>query len=548
EIAPGETKDFGSIIMEPKGNMLGELEVRGERSEMEMDFDRRVFNVGKDITSLGGSAVNVLDKVPSVSTDIDGNISLRGNESVRVLINGKPSSMVSNGVNALRSIPANMIKKVEVITNPSSKYAAEGSAGIINIVLRKDRRLGLNGTASAGIGYPENYEGSLNINYRRGIVNWFANGGLNYRSHPMEGNSFQRFASPDTTYMYSQNTDHDRDGLNGNLRLGADIHLSENEVLTASTYLRLDRGNSDQIRNYTDMAYDSDATNGNGSDILQRIKRSNDESRKRRNYNLKLRYDNKIDGNDHKLSAYASFDIRRNDEDTDIEETILQGSKDPLIQRSNSSEDEENFLFNIDYKRPLGENGKLEAGLRTETKWRDSGYDASTLINDTWIEEAEYDQKFLYMENVNAAFAEIGYEFGNFSTQLGLRAENTNIRTELKKAEDVNKQHYMNLFPSVFVNYSITDMQSVQASYSRRLRRPWSRALVPLMNIDDLRSQRVGNAELKPEFSNSFELGYLYHWSSGSVLASLYYRHRTNVIERITQIDSVNNAVMQTRK
>src|SRR5699024_531410 len=149
---------------------------------------------------------------------------------------------------------------------------------------------------------------------------------------------------------------------------------------------------------------------------------------------------------------------------------------------------------------------------------------------------------------VNAAFAEIGYEFGNFSTQLGLRAENTNIRTELKKAEDVNKQHYMNLFPSVFVNYSITDMQSVQASYSRRLRRPWSRALVPLMNIDDLRSQRVGNAELKPEFSNSFELGYLYHWSSGSVLASLYYRHRTNVIERITHIDSVNNAVMQTRK
>src|SRR5699024_3886702 len=183
-------------------------------------------------------------------------------------------------------------------------------------------------------------------------------------------------------------------------------------------------------------------------------------------------------------------------------------STDPLIQSSNRSEDEENILFNIDYKRPLGENGKLEAGLRTETKWRDSVYDASTLINDTGIEAAEYDQKFLYMENVNAAFAEIGYEFGIFSIQLRLQAEHTNIWTELKTPEDVNNQHYMYLFLSLFVNYSITDMQSVQASYSRRLRRPWSRALVPLMNIDDLRSQRVWNAELKPEFSNSFELGY----------------------------------------
>src|SRR5699024_7695375 len=241
EIAPGETKDFGSIIMEPKGNMLGELEVRGERSEMEMDFDRRVFNVGKDITSLGGSAVNVLDKVPSISTDIDGNISLRGNQSVRVLINGKPSSMVSGDVDALRSIPANMIQKVEIITNPSSKYAAEGSGGIINIVLRKDQRLGLNGSATVGTGYPEEYEGSVNLNYRRGNINWFMDLGVDYRSEPASGSSFQRFAGPDTSYMYREQTEATESEIDGDFRLGADIHLSENEVLTASSYISLEK-------------------------------------------------------------------------------------------------------------------------------------------------------------------------------------------------------------------------------------------------------------------------------------------------------------------
>lgn len=160
QISPGETVDLGTINMTPTSENLGELFVRGERSEMQMNFDKRTFQVGQDITSLGGSAVDVLNNVPSVSTDIDGNISLRGNESVRVLINGKPSSMVSGDVDALNSIPATMIKSVEIITNPSSRYSAEGSGGIINIILKKDQRRGLNGNFQLGTGLPEEYEGS----------------------------------------------------------------------------------------------------------------------------------------------------------------------------------------------------------------------------------------------------------------------------------------------------------------------------------------------------------------------------------------------------
>lgn len=531
-IAPGETEDVGEIILTPTSESLDEVVVRAERSQMEMSFDKRVFNVGRDITSLGGSAINVLDNVPSISTDIDGNISLRGNESVRVLINGKPSSMVSGDVDALRSLSANMIERVEIITNPSSKYAAEGSGGIINIILRKERERGLNGSASVGSGYPEEYEGSVNLNYRVGDVNWFMDAGTDYRSEPEAGSSFQRFAGPDTSYMYREATDARESEIDGDLRLGADFYLSENEVLTASTYLSVEEEkNSEDVR-YTDFEYAPGALTG---DIIRRISRDNVEKGNERSLDFNLDYENKIDGDDHKLVADASFDISSENSQTDIEESIQQGSADPLMQRSEDKEEEMDFRFNAEYERPIGENGKLETGLRTDTEWMDTGYSAETLVDGTWEEEPAYNQNFLYMENVNAAFAILGGEFGSFSGQIGVRAENTNIRTEIEGTGEVNNQNYFNLFPSVFLNYSFNEQQSVQISYSRRLRRPWSRSLIPFVDFEDPRSQFTGNPNLTPEFSNSYEAGYLHFWGSGSILTSFYYRYRTDVIEDITE-------------
>src|SRR5699024_4809433 len=285
-----------------------------------------------------------------------------------------------------------------------------------------------------------------------------------------------------------------------------------------------------------------------GGDVIERIKRGNVEGQNQRNFDFNLDYENKIDGNDHKLTADASFDISREKANTNIEETIVEGGTDPLMQRARDTEEEMDLRFNAEYKRPLGEKGKLEAGLRTDTEWMDTGYRAETLENGTWVPEAAFSQNFLYTENVNAAFAILGGEFGNFSGQIGLRAENTNIRTEIKETGDVNEQNYWNVFPSAFLNYSFNDQQSVQVSYSRRLRRPWSRALIPFVDFDDPRSQWTGNPNLTPEFSHSYEVGYLHYWESGSLLTSLYHRYRTDVIERITQIDSVNNTTAQVRK
>ncbi|MDZ7658156.1 TonB-dependent receptor [Fodinibius sp.] len=533
QISEGETTDLGTINMTPTSEDLGELFVRAERSEMQMNFDKRTFQVGQDITSLGGSAVDVLNNVPSVSTDIDGNISLRGNESVRVLINGKPSNMASNSnVDALNSIPATMIKSVEIITNPSARYAAEGSGGIINIILKKDQRRGFNGSFQVGTGLPEEYEGSANLNYRVGDINWFFNGGLDYSSEPEGGSSFQRFSGPDTTYMYREQTDSQESELDGDLQFGADFYLTETQVLTASAYLSAERGENIEDITYTDLEYSPGAFTG---DVLKKTYRENRQESNEGDIDINLNYENKIDGNDHKLVADASFDISREKSTNNIEETVRQGNEDPLMQRAIDEEEEMDLRFNAEYKRPIWGDGKLEAGLRSDTEWMDNSYLAETRVNGTWVSEENYTDNFLYTENVNAAFAILNYEWSSLSGQVGLRLENTNIRTEVKSDNTVVTQNYVNLFPSVFLSYSFNEQQSVQVSYSRRLQRPWSRALIPFNDFDDQRSQFTGNPNLTPEFSNSYELGYLHYWNSGSLLTSFYHRYRTDVIERITE-------------
>lgn len=531
-VRSGEESDIGQIRMQPTSQSMSELYVRAERSEMQMNFDKRVFQVGEDITSLGGSAIEVLNNVPSLSTDIDGNLSLRGNQSVRVLINGKPSSMVSGDVDALRSIPASMIKEVEIITNPSSKYAAEGSAGIINIILKKEERRGINGSVSAGTGLPQEYEGSTNLNYRVNDVNFFFNGGLDHRTEPESGSSFQRFSGPDTTYMYSERTDANESELDGDLRLGADFYLSKNEVFTASAYFSTEEAINDEDISYTDFEYTPGAFTG---DVIEEIFRDNREVANEKDLDFNLDYENKIDGDEHKLAADASFDISRESADNNIRETVQQGASDPLFQRIADGEEEMDLRVNAEYVRPLGENGRLETGIRSNTEWSDNTYGVEERQNGTWVSLPAFNDNFLYLENVNAAYATLGTEWGSFSGQLGVRLENTRIRTEVKSTGNVNDQNYVNLFPSVFLNYSFNEQQSVQISYSRRLSRPRSRELIPFVDFDDPRSQFTGNPNLTPEFSNSYEAGYLHYWKTGSLLTSFYYRYRTDVTERITE-------------
>ena len=346
QVDEGETVDVGTVTMKPKAQNLGEVFVRAEESQMQMNFDRRTFQVGQDITSMGGSAVEVLNNVPSIATDIEGNISLRGNQSVRVLINGKPSSMVSGNADALRSIPATMIKEVEIITNPSAKYAAEGSGGIINIVLKKERERGFNGSVSAETGLPEEYGGSANLNYRIGDINFFMNGGVDYRSEPESGSAFQRYAGPQDSTMYREQTESTEAEIDGDLQLGADFYLSENEVLTFSAYGSVEEEENIEDVTYTDFEFQEGARSG--GDVLQQTIRDNNTTQNERNLDVNLDYENKINGDEHKIVADASFDISSEESNTSIIETVQQGTGDPLQQRSIDTEEEMDFRFNAE--------------------------------------------------------------------------------------------------------------------------------------------------------------------------------------------------------
>jgi outer membrane receptor protein involved in Fe transport len=533
----GKNVDLGTVKLQPSSQKLGELVVRAKQSQMTMGFDKRIFNVGSDIASLGGSAVNVLQNVPSISVDINGDISLRGDNSVRILINGHPSRFAGGGIEALRSIPANLIKKIEVITNPSAKYSAEGTGGIINIILVKNRELGFNGSAAVNTGYPQNHGISTNLNYQKGNFNWFLNGGFNYHAYPQGGNSFQRFAGPDTTYMYRETTNQDRKSLDGNLRLGTDYYISKKQTFTVSTFMRLGKRSGNENINYIDLAYSPDAFKGN---ILDKKLRTNDDDSRRNNFNFNLRYKNLINGSKQKLTASARFGLSREPSSSGIKESVVQKSGGeagiaPTHQRTGSQANRNRFRLNVEYQQPLGKKGKLEAGLRSNFHWNNNSQTVEELQNGAWVPITGYNGNFLYRENVNSAYLILGKKLGNFSGEVGLRAENTRIRTDVKKADEVNKQNYLNLFPSVFLNYAFNSKNSIQVSYSRRLRRPWSRMLLPYSDYSNSRSQRIGNPDLSPEFSNSFQGGYLRTWSSGSLLTSFYYRHRRGVIEHITK-------------
>lgn len=542
EIEPGGSLDLGQVELTPEDAQLEEVVVEGERSYMEMSFDSRNFNVGQDITSLGGSALDVLDNVPSITTDFEGNVSLRGNEGVQILINGRPSNLVRGGTDGLGSIPANMIDEIEIITNPSARYEAQGTGGIINIKLVDNAQLGFNGTIQANAGYPQDHGAGVNLNYNRNNINWFLNLDFEYEREPESGYSFQSF-NDDTTYAFSESSDVIEREIEGDVNFGADFYLPFDQIITFSSRISLESGEEDADLLYTDF---NPSTPGvyrspfEEWEILQRANRGNLEEARERDYDVRLEYENRFDGSDHRLTAELDYEFGDENEDVLLNQDLREGTSDFNDQRTFSEERYQELRIDTDYERPLGDNGKFEAGFRLNFDWLDNDYLSEEQVNGEWLipeDGMDESQNFTFFENVNALYSSYSGAAGDFTYQMGLRLENTRIETKLDQTGEGSDQNYLNLFPSAFLSYTISDQNSLQLSYSRRISRPWSRFLLPFSQINDSRNRNVGNPNLKPEFGNSFELGYLRRWESGSVLSSVYYRHRTEVIERIRTID-----------
>lgn len=541
-VAGAPSLDIGAIKLSPGTTLLDEVVVQADKSSMQLALDKKIFNVGKDLANAGGNAADVLSNIPAVSVDVDGNVSLRGSNNVKILIDGKPSGLLSfKGADGLRQLQGNLVERVEIVTNPSARYEAEGVGGIINIVLKKERTGGLNGSFDLIAGYPSNFGTAINLNYRKERLNFFVNYGISYRNSPGAGSAYQEVFNGDTTAIYQQNHDRRQTGFNNNIRGGLDYFFTPKDILTASYTWRRSNNQRKSTLEYFDYLFSTNNPTGI-------ITRAQDETEIEPNAEYALQFKKTFAREGHDLIAEVRYFDNWEDSDQDfVQRTFLtdytpSGEAD-LLEHAYNYETEKQLLFQLDYVQPFGKDGKFEAGLRSNFRDMTNDYLVEQFTGGGWQPKEGLNNNFVYDENIHAAYATLGNKVKRFSYQLGLRAELTDVTTTLKQTDEVNPRNYTNLFPSAHFTYDLPAQNAVQASYSRRVRRPRYWDLTPFVTFVDNRNFFSGNPDLEPEFTNAFELGHVKYLDNASISSSLYYRHTTGKMERIRQVDTQGNSV-----
>jgi ferric enterobactin receptor len=539
----GKDIQLGTMVLKVSTEKLDEVVVQGEKSQMELTLDKKIFNVGKDLANRGGTAVDILSNVPSVAVDVEGNVSLRGSSNVRILIDGKPSGLVSiKGGAGLQQLQGSSIERIEVITNPSARYEAEGMSGIINIVLKKEQKEGFNGSFDIITGYPANFGAAANVNYRRKNLNFFVNYTASYRNTPGRSSIYQEVYNPDpataliTTLASQQRFESRLKGMNNSARAGLDFFFNPTNILTAAYTWRISKG-----KRFADIEYLDYRPNSTQVDTV--TMRTQDETETEPNSEYALTYKRTFTRPGQELTT----DVRFLDNWEKSDQTFTQRSflpdgkpsgKPELLQRSLNDETEKQLLVQVDYVHPISKDGKLEAGLRSSS--RDMTNDYTVIQRNAegqWLPLPGLTNDFLYEENIHAVYGILGNKVKKFSYQMGVRAEWTDVTTTLRQTNEVNPRKYANLFPSVHLTYDLPKQHALQLSYSRRVRRPQYNDLSPFMTFSDARNFFSGNPDLNPEFTNAFELGHIKYFGQGSFTSSLYYRHTTGKIIRIRRVD-----------
>ncbi len=529
--------DLGTIAISSGTILADEVTIRAEKSETQFSLDKRVFNVGKDLANRGGTAEDLLDNVPSVTVDIEGNVSLRGSDGVRILINGQPSRMAQG--NGLKSIQADMIERVEVITNPSARYEAEGMAGIINIVLKKQRSPGFNGSFNSSISYPLGAGVGANLNFRKNKINFFADYNINYRSSPGGGLQYQEINLGDRLFISEQERIMNRGGWANSVRGGIEYFISDKQQLSGSIRYRID----DQD-NTTELLY-LDYINDLNNLIIQTDRIDNErEDESGLTYNID--YYQQFSNRDHTLKVRLQYEDDLEVEGSDFVETRSNSSRS-IIQQSRNDEGQRNYIFNVDYQQPLGsKDHKYEVGWRSSIRNIDNDFRVDSLnLNDEWVSLEGFTNDFDYDEQIHAAYAQYGNKFGKVGFQIGLRAEYAIIKTLLINDGISNERDSLNFFPSLFINYELNQQNAFQWSYSRRIRRPRFWDLNPFFSFSDPRNFFSGNPLLRPEYTDSYELNYLRYWEKATLSGGVFYRYTTDVISRIRRLTGENTFTTQ---
>lgn len=514
-----QNTNLGNVELSEDAQMLNEVVVRNERTTVEIKLDKKVYNVGQDLMVKGGTVSDVLDNIPSVSVDQDGTISLRGNENVRILIDGKPSNAI-NITEALRIIPADAIEKVEVVTNPSARYDSEGGGGLLNIILKKGKNQGVNGTFIGTVGDPDNYGLSGNLNFKSKDINVFTTTGYNYRLSPGNSLTDTRYLDEDnnTTGYINERRTNDRLNKGYNSNFGFDWYIDKSLTWTNAINLRRNSNENPETVQY--FNYDADR-NFTGLDS-----RFNDQDGTSENYEYSTTIVKDFKKEGEKLTINGSFSINN---DKDFSEINYGAEATRNIQEQNRN------VIQADYVLPLGKNSQFEAGFKGEYNRLLTDYFVGTLNEDTGLYDSDfrYSNKLEYKEKVNALYVQYGSKINKFSYLLGLRWEDSNIDVNQLFTQDFNNKRYNNFFPSAFLTYELAEESSISLSYSRRVSRPRGRFINPFSNYSSNINIFQGNPDLNPAFSDAFDLGYLKRWKKLTFSSSMYLNHTTGSFQVI---------------
>ncbi len=523
--------DLGNIQLEIDAEQLQDVVVVGERTTVELRLDKKVYNVGQDLTVRGGSVTDVLDNVPSVTVDVEGNISLRGNESVRILINGKPSALSGLSPQALQQLPAESIERVEVITNPSARYDAEGTAGILNIILKQSKTVGVNGSVNVFAGYPDNFGGALSLNLRREKFNIFTTTTLRYRDAPGNAEFDQEnFDDAGNTVSFQDEIrQYQRQDNSFNTNIGFEYFFSDKSSITNSLVIRnsdggntvdIDFFNFDEVRNPT----------------IQR-NRFTEEDETDENVQYSVNYKKTFDKDGHELTIDYQYSTGNEIENSIINEIVLGETLELPTEQTINDERQVNQLAQFDYVLPFGKDNQsqFEMGYRGTFNNFITDFDFGILENGVLDRDPNFSNELKYKEYVNAAYMQLGTKINKFSILSGLRMEASDIGIELVDTQEVTNKDYVNWFPSLFFGYEFSETEQLTISYSRRLRRPRSRFINPFPSRSSNTNLFQGNPDLDPTFTNSFDLGYLKRWDKITFTTSGYFNRSTGVFQFITQ-------------
>ena len=547
-----KSTDLGIIELSIDVEQLEAVEVVGERTTVELRLDKKVYNVGKDLTVKGGSVTDVLDNVPSVSVDVEGTISLRGNESVRILINGKPSALSGLSTDALQQLPADAIEKVEVITNPSARYDAEGTAGILNIILKQSKTAGLNGSVNTFVGNPDNFGASLALNLRRERFNIFTNTTYRYRDAPGNAQFIQENfdENGNTASFQDEFRNFDRNDNSFSTNIGFELFLdkeAKSSLTNSFVYRRSTGENTTNVDFFNFNALRDPTIERNRFTIEDEF----DE-----NVQYSLNYEKKFEKDGQILTADYQFSRGEEVENSIIEEIVLGDNIQLPTEQTINDESQINQLLQFDYVHPFGKDNQsqLELGYRGTFNTFNTDFIFGILENELLSPDPNFTNELIYTENVNAAYVQLVSKFNKFSVLGGLRMEASDIGVELVATDINTNRNFVDWFPSLFLGYELSKQEQFTISFSRRLRRPRSRFINPFPSRTSNTNLFQGNPNLNPTYSGVFDLGYIKRVNKFTYTTSAYFNRSTGVFQFITQetgdfveienVDDLNNPII----